>query len=75
MADSTLLIRINNDFKFHPATDITAPKHGEVRDICLTAALNLVELVPMGREQSLMLTKLEEAMMWGNAGIARANAQ
>lgn len=28
-------------------------------------------VVPDGREKSFALTKAEEAMMWGNAGIAR----
>lgn len=27
--------------------------------------------VPEGREQSLALTKIEEALFWANAGIAR----
>jgi hypothetical protein len=31
----------------------------------------LLSLVPAGRELSLALTKLEEAMMWANDGIAR----
>ena len=29
------------------------------------------EHVPISREQSLALTKLEEAIFWANAGIAR----
>lgn len=64
--------RIDNDFRFHPATGIDATKHETVRAILKGAAHSIVELVPAGREQSLMLTKLEEAMMWANAGIARS---
>lgn len=34
---------------------------------------NLIEiLVPQGREHALAMTKLEEAMLWATAGIARA---
>lgn len=33
-----------------------------------------VELVPDGREKATAITKLEEFMMWANAGIARAGA-
>lgn len=29
------------------------------------------DLVPEGREKSLAITKLEEVVMWANAGIAR----
>ena len=31
----------------------------------------VLDNVPKGREQSLALTKLEEALFWANAGIAR----
>ena len=33
-------------------------------------AHELIESVPNGREQSLMLTALQEAMMWANAAVA-----
>jgi hypothetical protein len=62
--------RIANDFSFHPATDTTAPKHDEVRRICREAALALLLHVPEGRELSLAITSLQEAMMWANAGVA-----
>lgn len=65
---------LRNRFEFHPATEVTGPLHGEVRDRCYALALSLVELVPAGREQSLLVTKIEEAMMWANAGIARHQA-
>lgn len=64
---------LKHRFDFHPAT--TSEKrmdHGSVRDACLQAALRINELAPDGREKSLAITKLEEAMMWGNAAIARA---
>jgi len=63
--------RIENDFSFHPATSETGPKHDRVRRLCKALAHELAIEVPQGREQSLMLTALEEAMMWANAGIAR----
>lgn len=64
--------RILNDFTFHPATPETGPKHDRVRAACLELAQELLTLVPPGREQSLMLTSLEETMHWANAGIAKA---
>jgi hypothetical protein len=65
--------RIDNDFKFHPATPETGPRHARIRRLCHALAVELVQEVPEGREQSLALTALEETMMWANAGIARAS--
>ena len=45
--------------------------HSNVRFACREAAKLFLATVPAGREQSLAITKLEEAMMWANAGIAR----
>lgn len=63
--------RVENDFQFHPATDKTGPMHDKVRELLRMAAHELIERVPEGRELSTALTKLEEAMMWSNAAIAR----
>jgi hypothetical protein len=63
--------RIDHDFAFHPATEVTGPQHAEVRAILAGIAKHLASITPAGREQSLMLTHLEEAMMWANAAIAR----
>lgn len=57
-------------FAFHPATPTTGPRHDALRHIFGDVALAVLEIVPPGRHQSLALTALQEAMMWGNAGIA-----
>lgn len=61
-----------NRFGYHPPLEIGKPHvHEQVRRLCFDLAVQLSALVPPGREQSLMLTKLEEAAMWANAGVAR----
>ncbi|MEJ6013299.1 hypothetical protein WG936_05540 [Corynebacterium sp. H127] len=59
-------------FDFHPATtEIKRTNHATIRQACLRAAEVIDETAPDSREKALALTKLEEAMMWGNAAIAR----
>ncbi len=74
-AQERLMERVASDFTFHPATDITGPQHDKVREEFQRLAAFLVYNVPVGREQSLALTKLEEAMFWANAAIARNQGQ
>jgi hypothetical protein len=56
---------------YHRATEQTAPKHDAVRKLIERASVELLEHVPAGREQATALTKLQEAGMWANAGVAR----
>lgn len=59
-------------FRFHPAiTQESQEAHNRVRQLCMELALDLNELIVDGREKSLVMTKLEEVMMWANASIAR----
>lgn len=59
-------------FQFHPATDdATREAHEFVRASCLDLVHRLKQVVPEGREQALVVTKIEEAMFWANAAVAR----
>jgi hypothetical protein len=73
---SELAADIEKRFVHHPPiNDLVAEAHTKVRSILETAAKDLLEVAgtvaPQAREVSLGLTKLEEAMMWFNAHIAR----
>lgn len=63
---------INRRFNHHPPKDDSVVlRHEHVRDVCRKAAEMIDAAAPDGREKSLAITKLEEAMMWANAAIAR----
>jgi len=63
---------LENRFAYHkPPNEAVASLHQAVRDVCLATALAILRATPPGREQALAITKLEEAMMWANAAIAR----
>ena len=63
-------------FRFHPATtDARRAAHETVRHALMDVADLLDARIPEGREKALALTKLEEAMFWGNAAIARQPAE
>lgn len=63
---------LENRFEHHPPDDVRRIHHEAARATLKETAGNLMELVPPGRELQLVLTKLEEAMFWANAGIARS---
>jgi hypothetical protein len=62
---------INNRFTYHPPSDTKATKHVMIRESGKTLTEIINEMVPDGREKSLAITKIEEAIMWANAGLAR----
>jgi len=63
---------ITRRFTYH------APKQGQpelyeaIRHVARDFAACINDLCPESREKSLAVTKLEEAVMWANASIARA---
>lgn len=62
---------LENRFTYHPPKDGQPEKYQELRDQALELSLMINALVPEGREKSLAITNLEQAIMWANAGIAR----
>jgi hypothetical protein len=63
---------IAHRFAFHAApSEEKKMEHTSVRILLSDTALELNGKLPEGREKSLALTKLEEAMFWANAAIAR----
>lgn len=67
---------IENRFNFHPATtEEKRNAHTSIRELCKQLALAINAKVPEGREKSLSVTHLEEAMMWANAALARNNKE
>ena len=67
----TMLDMIDNNFKYH------APKEGQpgIYGLIRAKGKDMAECInyycPNSREKSLAITKIEEAVMWANAAIAR----
>lgn len=62
---------ITTRFTYHKPTEEQANTYTELRDMAKQVAQFIIDKTPKSREQSLALTKLEEAVMWANAAIAR----
>jgi len=62
---------MKNRFNYHPPTDHKVLGHEAVRADVFNVADSWDRNLPEGREKSLAITKLEEAMFWANAAIAR----
>lgn len=62
-------------FAFHPASDEEKRNaHSSIRMACAELGTFINASMPECREKSLAITKLEEAMFWANAGLAREMA-
>jgi len=63
--------QINHNFTYHQPKEGQPEKYEKMRENAKYLAHLILELTPESREQSLALTKLEEAVFWANAAIAR----
>lgn len=67
---------LGDRFTFHaPPTAQRKELHERIRTAFLEIAAEIDEKVPDGREKSIVMTKLEEAMFWSNAAVARQRQQ
>lgn len=65
------MFELNTRFEYHaPHSDQVARYEG-IRAAARALAQVIVGWTPESREQNIALTKLEEAVMWANAAIAR----
>ena len=63
---------LQNRFTHHPPRDHEqADKYAEIRRAGYAMAFEVNNLAPDSREKSLAITRIEEAVMWANAAIAR----
>lgn len=62
---------IRERFVPHEITEEQAQLIADLRKAFIKTAEAITLAVPKGREQSLALTKLEEAQFWADAGVAR----
>jgi len=63
---------IENNFKYHAPKNGQNDKYLALRAKGKELAYLIDELCPNSRDKSLAMTKLEEAIMWANASIARS---
>ena len=60
-----------NRFTYHAPFGDQLDRYADLRSQAHELAVSMVEKTPPSREQSLALTKLEEAIMHANSAIAR----
>lgn len=63
--------RISNNFTYHAPSDNQPKRYEAIRMRAKHLAVDFCQFCPPSRELSLALTKLEEAVFWANAAIAR----
>lgn len=62
---------IDRNFTHHPPAGNQAERYGDIRNRAGELAQLVSVLAPPSRELSLAVTKIEEAVFWANAAIAR----
>jgi len=60
-----------NRFTYHAPKSDQVGRYEDIRDKARSLAVLVIGICPASRERSLAITKIEEAVMWANASIAR----
>ena len=63
--------QFETNFKYHSPKEGQPEKYTMIREKAKELAYLIDGNCPNSREKSLAITKIEEAMMWANASIAR----
>jgi hypothetical protein len=63
--------QIENNFRYHKPHGNQNERYEGLRQQARELAFTVQTYCPESREKSLAFTKLEEAVMWANASIAR----
>lgn len=63
--------QIENNFTYHPPKEGQVELYNLIRRSAKQFAIDINNVAVDSREKSVALTKLEEAVMWANAAIAR----
>lgn len=64
------LEQVKHSFAHHPPKEDQPERYASLRRYGTSLAEEILRRVPDSRERSLALTKVEEAVMWANKGIA-----
>ena len=71
MEDNMEKATLENNFTYHAPKEGQAERYTTLRSKAKFLAQEINEVCPESREKALALTKLEEAVFWANASIAR----
>lgn len=61
----------NNRFTYHSPKNDQAERYATLRSRGGELAIRMMELCPESAERTLAIRKIEEALFWANASIAR----
>lgn len=62
---------LDKRFTYHSPKESQPERYGLIRDEGKALARTIMLSCPESREKSIAITKIEEAVMWANASIAR----
>ena len=63
--------RLVKDFTYHAPQEGQSVRYEDIRGIAMRFAEKILMECPDSRERSLAMTRVEEAVFWANASIAR----
>lgn len=67
----TINVIVEHNFKYHKPKGHQIDKLKLIREKAKELAIMVCEYVPSGREKLSSMIKIEESVMWANAGIVR----